>query len=84
MKTAIALAIVLALGAAAQAKLAPVGPQIGPPKLDPMAIMIGPAYATIEHNYFRQPPQPLAARRIFPCTVQAIVFEKIRLAQYCD
>lgn len=84
MKTAIALAIVLALGTAAQAKLAPAGSRIGPPKLDVMAINIGPAYATVEHNYFSQPSQPLAARRIFPCTVQAIVFEKIRLAQYCD
>ena len=88
MKTAIALAtaiaMALALGSAAEAKLAPVEPQSGPPKPDVAAIFTGPAGAMIEHDYFRQRPEPMAARRIFPCTVQVIVFEKTRLAQFCD
>ena len=84
MKAVIALAIILALGTAAEAKLAPVEPQSGPPKPDVTAIFTGPADAMIEHDYFRQPPRPMAARRIFPCTVQMIVFEKTRLAQSCD
>jgi hypothetical protein len=52
--------------------------------VDTNAIATGPAGALLEQDYFRMPPQPNAARRILPCTVRLIVFEKTRIAQACD
>jgi hypothetical protein len=39
----------------------------------------------LEHGYFQAPPQqePATAKRLTPCTVQTIVFDKARLAQAC-
>jgi hypothetical protein len=84
MKAAIALALILALGTVAEASLAPVGPHGVTSRPDGTALYTGPAAATVEHAYFRQPPQPVAARRIFPCTVESIVFQKTRLALSCN
>lgn len=83
MRTAIILAVVFACCEPALAKYAPVDQQIVPRKPALSAIDSGPAGARAEQNYF-QAPQPFAARRIFPCTVRAIVFEKTQLARACD
>ena len=81
MKNVIALALLMALGATAQGKLAPVEPQPAATSLDDFAISTGPAGA--ERDYFRAPPATYAARRTFPCRLQLIIFDKTRLAQSC-
>jgi hypothetical protein len=90
MKAMIALVVLLALGAVAQAKPVPVEGQAvshsfdGPAWTDDAAINIGAAGASLEANYFRAPQEPIAAGRIFPCRLQLRVFEKTRLAQSCN
>jgi hypothetical protein len=81
MKHFIALALLLALGAAAQAKLAPVEPQPAAISPDDLAISTGAAGATIEQDYFRTPPE--TARRALPCRLQLRIFDKTRIAQWC-
>jgi len=83
MKILITFAMVVALGAAAQAKPAPLDPRPISLSTDDAAIATGPAGATLESNYFRAPPQPYAAGRVFPCRLQLRVFEKTRIAQSC-
>ena len=83
MKILITFAMVLALGAAAQAKLAPVEPQLVATPPNDAAIYAGPASATLEHDYFHAPQTPTAARRVFPCTMQLRIFDKTRIAQTC-
>jgi hypothetical protein len=82
MKVLLALAVFLALGATAQAKLAPVEPQPAAASLEASAMYLDPAGAMIERDYFRTPQPLFAARRIFPCRLQ--LFAKTRLAQSCN
>ncbi len=84
MRNVIVLALLLALGAAAQAKYAPFDAQ--PARISPgdLAISSGPAGATLEQNYFHAPQSPSAAQRIFPFPCRLQVFAKTRLAQTCN
>ena len=83
MKSFIALALLLALGAAAQAKPAPVEPQ--PAAISPadLAIRTGADGATFEQDYFREPQPAEAVGRAFLCRPQLPIFDKTRLAQSC-
>jgi hypothetical protein len=82
MRKVIALALLLALGATAQAKYAPFEAQ--PARISPDALVIssGPAGATLEQNDYRAPQSPSAAGRLLLCRLH--VFAKTRLAQSCD
>jgi hypothetical protein len=85
MKTAIALVVTLLLTAPAYAKLTPFDSQKEPVP-DVASVYTGPAAAMLEHGYFQAPPQqiqPSTAKRLTPCTVQMVVFDKSRLAQAC-
>jgi hypothetical protein len=84
MKALIAVAVLLALGATAQAKVAPLERQMVAISADDSTINSGPSGAMLESNYFRAPQTPAAAGRIFPCRLQLRVFEKTRLAQSCN
>jgi hypothetical protein len=83
MNHLIALALLLALGAAAQAKLAPLEPQPVAISPDDLAISTGVAAATLEQDYFRAPQPADAAGRDFLCRPQLRIFDKTRLAQSC-
>ncbi len=83
MKALSAFALVLALGATAQAKVAPFEGSAIAITFRDSAIAIGPAGALLEAEYFRAPQSPIATERIFPCRLQHIVFDKARLAQSC-
>ncbi len=84
MKTAITLAVSLLLTVPAYAKLTPFDSQKEPVP-DVASVYTGPAAAMLERGYFQTPPQhqPETAKRLMPCTVQMIVFDKARLAQVC-
>lgn len=84
MKTAIALAVTLLMSAPAVAKLTPYDLQ-KEPLPDVASVYTGPAAAALEHGYFQAPPvqRPETAKRLAPCTVQMVVFDKSRLAQAC-
>ena len=82
MRNVIALALLLALGATAQAKYAPVEAQLARISTDALVISSGPGSATLEQNYFRAPQSPSAAGRLLLCRLH--VFAKTRLAQSCD
>ena len=84
MKALFACALLVSLGATAQAKPTPVEPPAKPLAPDELAISVGPAGATIEADYFRAPQEPFAAGRVFPCRLQLHPFEKTRLAQSCN
>ena len=84
MKALITGAVLLALGATAQAKLPPLERQVVAISADDSTIDSGPSGAMLESSYFRAPQAPLAAGRIFPCRLQLRVFEKTRLAQSCN
>jgi hypothetical protein len=74
----------LALGAAAQANLAPVERQPVAIAPDDSAVSTRAAGATFEQDYFRAPPPPAgAAGRVFLCRPQQLIFNKTRLAQLC-
>lgn len=73
----------LALGATAQAKLAPLESQQATISTDDAAMFTGVAGAMLESDYFRAPQPPFAAGRVFPCRLQLRVFEKTRVAQSC-
>jgi hypothetical protein len=83
MRSLVALALLLAAGAALQAKPAPYEPQLIAISPDNMAISTGAASATLEQDYFHAPQTPYATGRIFPCRMQLRVFDKTRLAQAC-
>ena len=83
MKVLTALALILALGAAAQAKPAPIEPQQLASSTEDASMFAGAAGAMLESDYFRAPQPPVAAGRVFPCRLQLRVFEKTRIAQSC-
>jgi hypothetical protein len=83
MKTAIAMAMFLAATVPASAKLTAFGQQPFDQPPDVTSLYTGPAAATLERRYFEAPAQPAISKRMLPCTVQMIVFEKERLAQAC-
>jgi hypothetical protein len=70
MKTLIAFAGLLALGATAHANFAPAKLQPVAISVNEWAIETGPSGAMLESDYFRAPQQPLTAGRIFPCRLQ--------------
>ncbi len=74
MKNFIALALLLALSATAQAKVAPFEPLRATIAPDDLMISTGPAAAALEQDYFR-PPQPAdAAGGVFLCRPQLAHF----------
>jgi hypothetical protein len=84
MKALMALALVLALGATAQAKLTPLEPRPVPVSSNDYEMFAGPAGAMLESDYFRAPePRPAAAGTLFPCRAQVWLFDKTRVAQSC-
>lgn len=83
MRKFTALALLFALGAAAQAKLAPVGPPPVAISPDDVAISMGAAGATFEPEYFRAPQPGDATGRVFLCRPQPFIFDKTRLTQSC-
>lgn len=81
MKIAIALAVLLASGFAAQAKLTPFdGTREAQQPADVMSLYTGPVAAQLEQNYFQAPEQAYLPGR---CTVSTFVFSKISLSQAC-
>ena len=84
MKALITFAMLLALGATAQAKLAPLERQLASISADDTTIESGPSSAGLESDYFRAPQTPFATRRVFPCRLQIRLFEKTRMAQSCN
>lgn len=83
MNILLALALMVSLGAAAQAKPAPLDPSPRDLMAEETAISVGAAGAMLESDYFRAPQEPFAANRVFPCALQLRPFEKTRLAQSC-
>lgn len=83
MKALLAIGVLLALNVAAAAKPAPVtAPRLTPSPED-TAMVLGPAGAMLESDYFRAPQTPVVSGRVFPCRLQLQVFEKTKLAQSC-
>jgi len=80
---AIGAVALIALGAAAQAKLAPVEPPPAAISPDDLAISTGAAAATFERDYFRAPQPADATGHVFLCRPQRLIFDKTRLAQSC-
>lgn len=83
MRTAITLSLLLALGAIAQAKVAPQEDARTVVAAVELTIASGTAGASPEADYFRAPPSPADINRIFPCRLQLRVFDKTRMAQSC-
>jgi hypothetical protein len=82
MRNVIVLALLLALGATAQAKYAPFEAQSARISPNALALSNGPASAMREQNDYRAPPSSSAAGRLLLCRLH--VFAKTRLAQSCD
>jgi hypothetical protein len=82
MKVVLAFALFLTLSATAHAKLAPVEemPRSTPPS-DDSAVLVGPAGAMLEADYFRAPQKPAPDPHM--CRLQLRVFEKTQLAESC-
>jgi len=80
MKALTAIAVLLALGVTAQAKVAPLESQAAVTSSDKW--VFSRSAETREAEYFRA-PQPLAERN-YPCRLQLRIFEKTRLAQSCQ
>ncbi len=81
MKILIVLAVLLAFGATAQARVAP---------LESQAIVTAFGDSTYsrsaaqrEAEYFRAPQSPALAEHNYPCRLPLRIFEKTRLAQSC-
>lgn len=87
MKTAISLALLLALAGAAQAKITPFDGTRQAKEVDVVSLVTGPVAAELERNYFSAPPQTemqqSRADRPGRCTVTTFVFAKTSLAQAC-
>ena len=83
MQALLALTVLLTLGAAAQAKPTPVERIQNPFAPDESAMLMGPAAAMLESDYFRMPQTPFASDRVFPCRLQLRIFDKTRLARSC-
>ncbi len=74
----------VAPGATAQAKFAPIEPQKAlTVSINDTAMTSEPLGAMLESNYFNAPPVPFAVGRVFPCRLQLRVFDKTRIAQSC-
>jgi hypothetical protein len=84
MRNVIALALLLAFGATAQANYAPVDVQRAEIAPDDLAISTRPAGATLERDYFRAPQPADSIGRAFFCRPQRPIFDKTRLAQSCN
>ena len=84
MKAMTAIAVLLAFGATAQAKVAPLERAVIATGAGDSAINIDPTGAQREADYFHAPQSPLAGERLLlPCRLQHVVFDKTRLAQSC-
>lgn len=81
MKVMTAFAVLLALGASAQAKVAPLESQAVVTAFDDSTYSRSAAQR--EADYFRAQQSPLASERILPCRLQHVIFDKTRLAQSC-
>ena len=86
MTRTISIGLLLAGTLVAQAKPTPeidVAPRLTPTSED-TAVLVGPAGAMLESDYFRAPrPDNSDSRRPFPCRLQLSVFDKARLATSC-
>ncbi len=84
MKAMTAIAVLLAFGATAQAKVTPFERAVIAIGSGDSTIAIDVAGALREADYFRVPQSPLAGERLLlPCRLQHVVFDKTRLAQSC-
>jgi hypothetical protein len=83
MKGCFALGLLLLSAVVAQAKFAPVDTPRATWLTDDTAIIVGPAGAMLESDYFRASQTPSATSRIFPCRLKLDLFDKTRLAQSC-
>lgn len=80
-----ALALAVALGVEAQAKLvAAVDPERAANAPQDLSISTGPIGAVLERDYFSAPQATLMRGRAFPCRLQQSIFDKTRLAQSCN
>ena len=82
MRALTAFAILFALGASAQARVAPLASQAAVTASDDW--VSSRSAETREAEYFRAPQSPVAAERNYPCRLQLRIFEKTRLAQSCQ
>ena len=83
MRVAMVFAALLAVCAAAQAKVAPQeDTKIVITSVEAM-IPAGVAGTISEAAYFRAPPSPTDSSRMFPCRLQLRIFDKMRMAQSC-
>jgi len=92
MRIAITAAVLLALSAAAQAKITPFDGTREAKEADVVSLYTGPAAAELERDYFTAPEasgatagtaQHPVAQRPGRCTVSTFVFAKVTLAQAC-
>lgn len=82
MKFAVTLALLLAVGSAAQAKLTPFDGTRQAKDVDVVSLYTGPAGAEMDHTYLTA-PQTGISQRPGRCTLQTFVFTKMRLADAC-
>jgi hypothetical protein len=84
-KLVTALALALTLAMQAQAKLVgavePARAAVAP---EDLAISTGPIGVALERDYFSAPQATLIRGRAFPCRLQQTIFDKTRLAQFCN
>lgn len=87
MRVAITAAILLALSAAAQAKITPFDGTREAKEADVVSLYTGPAAAELERDYFTAPQASAqnvgTSQRPGRCTVSTFVFAKVTLAQAC-
>ncbi len=81
MKAMTGIAVLLALGATAQAKVAPLESQAAVTASDNW--VSSRSAEKREADYFRAPQTPLTSELLLPCRLQNVIFDKIRLAQSC-
>jgi hypothetical protein len=81
MKVVLAFALFLTLSVTAYAKLAPVETPRLTPQSNDSAVLVGPAGAMLESDYFRAPQKPAPDSHM--CRLQLRVFEKTQLAESC-
>ena len=83
MKAVIAYAVLLALGATAQAKVMPLESYAAVVAFGDWVIASRSSTSQMESDYFRAPQSPLTTELLSPCRLQHVVFDKTRLAQSC-
>jgi hypothetical protein len=83
MKIVLGIAVLTLLAVPAYARLTPNDGLAVIPALEHGTSSSAASAALNEHDYFQAPPLPDTTKRAPRCTVRAVVFEKMRLAQAC-